>query len=153
MVCTHIDAKSLENLLPGRCSRSSKWDTVFINFYVIFERISPQFPGSGIMIVPLFEHSAAPEQDREALFGHSAAPGRARAALFEPSAASGQAQAVSSNFLRLWGRLEQHFSHFRRLWSRLERQFRSFYGSGGGSSGLFEPSAAPGQVRVTLRSK
>ena len=49
-----------------------------------------------------------------------------------------------SSILRLRARLEQHFSSILRLRGKLERPFRASCGSGAGSSGHFEPAAAPG---------
>ena len=77
-----------------------------------------------------------PGQTRAAPVEHSVAPGQTRAALFEFSAAPGRARAAISSHLRLRG--------------GLERPFRASCGSGAGSSGHFEPSAALGQVLTTV---
>ena len=75
-------------------------------------------------------------------FEPSVAPEQARAALFDSSHVS--------SILQLRARLEQHFSSILRLRGKLERPFRGSCGSGAGSSGHFEPSAAPGLVLTTV---
>ena len=55
-----------------------------------------------------------------------------------------------SSILRLRARLEQHFPSILRLRGKLERPFRASCGSGAGSTGHFEPFAAPGQVLTTV---
>ena len=98
----------------------------------------------------LFEHAAAPGQARAAPVERSAASGQARAAPVAHSAVPGRLERRPSSILRLQGRLERHPSSILRLRGRLERPFRAICGPGAGSSGHFEPSAAPEQVLTTV---
>ena len=100
----------------------------------------------------LFEHAAAPGQARAAPVERSAASGQARAAPVEHSAVPGRLERRPSSILRLQGRLERHPSSILRLRGRLERPFRAICGPGAGSSGHFEPSAAPGRARAAISS-
>ena len=100
----------------------------------------------------LLEHAAAPGQARAAPVEHSAAPGQTRAAHFEYSAVPGRLERRLSRILQLHAKLERHPSSILRLRGRLERPFRAICGPGAGSSGHFEPSAAPGQARAATYS-
>ena len=101
----------------------------------------------------LFEHAAAPGQARAAPVEHSAPPGWLERHPSSILRFRGRLERHPSSILRLRGRLERHFSSILRLRGGLERPFRGSCGSEVGSSGNFEPAAAPGQARAAKCSQ
>ena len=89
---------------------------------------------------------------REALFEHAVAPEQARAVLVELSALPRWLEGHQSSISQFRSRFERHLSSILRLRGTLERPFRASCGAGPGSSGHFEPTAAPCQARATISS-
>ena len=89
---------------------------------------------------------------RAALFEHAAAPRQARAAPVEHPAPPGWLELHPSSILGFWGRLERHPSSILRLRGKLDWHFPNILRLRAGSSGNFEPSAAPGRARAAISS-
>jgi len=108
------------------------------------------FCGSGASLSGHFEPAAALAQAQAAISNHLWLRSKLKRHFSSILRLRGRLEQHFSRILLLRARLEQHFSSILRLRGKFERPFRGSCCSGAGSSGHFEPSAAPGLVLTTV---